>query len=70
MINVGSQVKDKINGNIGQVVEVSTTADGHSARLKYLVEFQGEKCWREHKDLMEYLTNDGLETKGQFLTEG
>ena len=70
MIEVGSKVKDKIDGSIGQVIEVMTMADGHSVRLKYLIECQGQRRWRENKDLMEYLTNDGTQSSGQFMTEG
>lgn len=70
MIEVGSKVKDKVNGKIGTVIEITTIANGHSARLNYLIETPGEsKYWRHGKDLMEYLTNDGGEYSGQFLTE-
>jgi len=70
MIEIGSSVKDKISGSVGKVVEIRTMADGHSARLRYLIETESGTQWRENKDLMEYLTNDGTQSSGQFLTEG
>jgi hypothetical protein len=68
-MQVGSTVKDKSTGDVGRIVEETIYADGHSTGRRFKVEFVGGTRTRSQSELMEYLTNDGSQSQGQFLTE-
>ena len=69
-MQVGSTVKDKLTGDVGKILEETIYADGHSTQKRFLVEFVGGVRTRSQHELSEYLTNDGVQSTGQFLTEG
>jgi len=68
-MQVGSTVKDKMTGDVGKIVEETIYANGHSTARRFKVEFVGGARIRTQGELMEYLTNEGSESQGQFLTE-
>jgi|TARA_Y100000385_G_C12486810_1_gene381352 hypothetical protein len=68
-MQVGSTVKDNSTGDVGRIVEETIYADGHSTSRRFTVEFVGGTRVRSQNELTEYLTNDGRQTQGQFLTE-
>jgi|TARA_R110000751_G_scaffold13151_2_gene44484 hypothetical protein len=69
-MQVGSTVQDKLTGDVGKILEETIYADGHSTQSRFVVEFVGGVRTRTQQELTEYLTNDGSQSHGQFLTEG
>jgi hypothetical protein len=69
-MHVGSTVKDKLTGDVGKILQETIYADGHSTQSRFVVEFVGGVRTRTQQELTEYLTNDGSQSHGQFLTEG
>jgi hypothetical protein len=54
----------------GRIIESRLFADGFSTSSRYLVNFNGLEVWKEESEIMQYITNEGTEYGGEFLTEG
>lgn len=69
-MKVNETVVDIQSKKMGRIVESRTSADGYSSGNKYLVNFDGLLAWKEEVEIMRYITNEGFEHGGEFLTEG
>ena len=68
-MQVNDMVVDVQSKKTGRIVECRTVADGHGSATKFLVDFGGLQAWKERVEIIEYITNEGAEHGGQFLTE-
>ena len=69
-MKVNETVVDIQSKKMGRIVESRTSADGYGSGNKYLVNFDGLLAWKEEVEIMRYITNEGTEHGGEFLTEG
>jgi|11_taG_2_1085331.scaffolds.fasta_scaffold14904_4 hypothetical protein len=70
MFNIGSQVKNKISGEIGNITEIYHAKEDVSGKYpRYYIKYPSGSRWNGKEDLLEYLTNSGDNYTGQFLTE-
>ena len=50
----------------GRIVETRIITD---EGRRYLVDFNGLQAWKDENEIMQYITNEGIEYGGEFLTE-
>lgn len=65
-MNVDQTVIDINSKKIGRIVETRIIVD---AGTRYLVDFNGLQAWKNENEIMRYITNEGTEHGGEFLTE-
>jgi hypothetical protein len=51
----------------GRILEARIITD---EGRRYLVDFNGLQAWKDENEIMRYITNEGFEYGGEFLTEG
>ena len=66
-MNTNDVVVDVKSKKMGRIVETRTIVD---AGRRYLVDFNGLQAWKEETEIMRYITNEGTDYGGEFLTEG
>ena len=68
-MRVDQTVVDVKSKKMGRIVETRILADGYNNTTRYLVDFNGLQAWKDENEIMRYITNEGTEHGGQFLTE-
>jgi len=66
-MNTDDVVVDVKSKKMGRIVETRTVTD---IGRRYLVDFNGLQAWKDENEIMRYITNEGTEYGGEFLTEG
>jgi hypothetical protein len=69
-MNTNDVVVDVKSKKMGRIVETRIIADGYNHDKRYLVDFNGLQVWKDENEIMRYITNEGTEYGGEFLTEG
>lgn len=66
-MRVDETVVDVKSKKMGRIVETRIIVDQGT---RYLVDFNGLQAWKSENEIMRYITNEGTQHGGEFLTEG
>ena len=69
-MQVNDMVVDVKSKQTGRIIESRTVADGYGNSTRFLVDFGGLQAWKDRGEIIEYITNEGTQHGGEFLTEG